>query len=124
MPKQPMKPGTLQALKRSIAHWNRLYIGKRRRGSNGELEDAGGDHCALCKRFDYSPGSKLCTREDGEECPVKIRTGQSCCSQTPWRAASRAVDRRYYMRDRSAKNKAAIKKELDFLKSLLPKEPE
>lgn len=104
-----MKPSTLKDLKRSIAHWLRMATGKAKFG-----EVPTGNQCALCIRFlnntDYD---KAC---DG--CPVRQRTGSVLCMRTPYRAAHKAF---VEFGKHSAQFKEAAKKELKFLRSLLPK---
>lgn len=103
-----MKPSTLKDLKRSIAHWLRMATGKARIGERPD-----GLHCALCARFALPKNAFGC---DG--CPVKEKTGLSGCSGTPWQAAYDACHA--YGID-SVRFKRAAKKQLAFLRSLLPK---
>lgn len=96
---------TRDELKASIRHWNRLATGTTRPG-----EDTSGKFCALCKLFYSLDGCG--------QCPVKLRTGKSFCLGSPWADARDA-----YEDDglESKEFKSAARKELDFLKSLLPK---
>jgi hypothetical protein len=115
----------LTALKSSIAHWERLVSGKRRSG-----ESMGSSHCALCRKFMLDSPLMDC-----EGCPVKEKTGRHGCQKTPYqdvelvffrqrqdisdsgvdwdKARELALDTMEFRR--------AAKKELAFLKSLLPK---
>lgn len=100
-----MTKTTLKLLKRAIAHWWRMANGKSKRG---ELPE--GEQCDLCVRFMVAGN---CTG-----CPVKQKTGENLCADTPFHDAWSA----YVLKGKgSAAFKAAAKKELAFLKSLLPK---
>jgi hypothetical protein len=90
-----MNKTTLQALKESIKHWERLCL--------GHDEPLGTKGCALCKKFwDF---------HSCDGCPVQARTGLPYCNGTPYESAWRAKE----LRDKR------FKKELEFLKSLLPR---
>ena len=103
---------TLTALKKSIAHWERLASGQRKRG-----EWIGPTHCALCKLF---------IAGDCEDCPVAEETGYSYCDGTPYEIVQAYIDARFLVDRESILNskefKSAARKELRFLKSLLPKQ--
>lgn len=97
---------TLEALKNSIAHWERLAS-----GTGTEYESPYVEHCDLCKEF--LKDSK-CTG-----CPVALATGHNHCVGSPWEKAGDA----WIEHGRNSSdflNAAAI--QLAFLKSLLPKE--
>ena len=97
------------ALKASIRHWKRMAAGKRR---NKESPTA--DHCALCKEFQDNFGDPdFCTG-----CPVSEKTKLTGCLGTPFSEAWRAW--RNCGGD-SPEFKAAARKEIEFLESLLPK---
>lgn len=108
-----MKQVTLKALKGSIAKWTSIAAGKG--------VDLGDDNCPLCHEFiDLEPA---CTG-----CPVKKATKRSFCVNTPydeWTEGLRAArlgDADSGNRRASTPALAAIaRKELRFLKSLLPK---
>lgn len=105
-----MNAKTLKALKASIRHWERMANGKSIQGEGVTWE-----YCELCKMFlsiDLFPN-----REDCRLCPVKLRTGRRHCDRTPWRAASLA----WHNGANSEEFMKAARKELTFLKSLLPK---
>jgi hypothetical protein len=106
-PKKGMKPETLAALKESIAHWERMANG------NPNKETPQSNECALCQRFSIG------CRTSGEKCPVFLFSGFRSCINTPWRGAS---DARFSGGLTSKEFCDAAKKELKFLKSLLPKE--
>ncbi len=97
-----MKAETLEALKSSIAHWERVVINLT---LGNEPESVGYDTCDLCKRF--TCGVCECA---GEWCPVRIKMQTAQCRNTPYVK---------YFSDRTTDN---AQKELDFLKSLLPVE--
>lgn len=98
-----MKKETLNALKHSIQHWKRLSTGKRK-----EWESVGADSCALCECF-YDD---MCLG-----CPVKDKTGLRGCLGSPYEYANGAKAK--YGLD-SEEFKTVAKKELKFLRSLLP----
>jgi hypothetical protein len=103
-----MKPRTLSALKKSIEHWTRLAEGKRQPN-----ELTGPEHCALCGLFlEKDKHGKFCTG-----CPVKTETGHDTCYGTPYAAAESAGQDFGFD---SLKFRRAARKELNFLKSLLP----
>lgn len=112
-----MKPETLEALKKSIKHWEQLR--------DGESKDTIGPHsCALCqmfwKRHTCDSGSSV--KCDG--CPVAARSGKPGCIDTPYELLT---DDEWTLRYESEsdlqqsdefKSMAAL--ELKFLVSLLP----
>ena len=100
-----MQPGIRKALEGSISHWARLVTGNR---VPGEAPDSG--WCDLCALF-YNPTCQC----DG--CPVKEETGVSGCADTPYKEA--AIEWECSGPDSPEFRKAA-KRELEFLKSLLP----
>ena len=120
-----MNAETLTALKRSIEHWERLACGTIDEG-------IGPGSCHLCKLFNpYMTGSKnqITRLVIGKEkevvcygCPV-MESGngkdRNLCDNTPYEHAA-------YIATTASKEGpafiAAAKAELDFLKSLLPKD--
>lgn len=94
---QKMPAKTLKALRGSIAKWEGIVA--------GTIEDYGEDNCPLCKLF---------LKKNCEGCPVYARTHHEGCWETPYRATLEADSKEEY--DRLAQA------ELDFLKSLLPKD--
>lgn len=106
---------TLKALNESIAHWERMASGDRLPG-----ERVGHKHCALCRLFQpgYDTGEPDCWG-----CPVERKTGKQYCEGTPYQNVLRALARdagSYESKD----FKAAAAAERDFLKSLLPEQPQ
>jgi hypothetical protein len=102
-----MDAKTLEALKGSIAHWERVRDGVE--PSEGAL------NCDLCKAFPRC--------DDG--CPVAAKTGRIDCQNTPYWNFCHAAEHTeegesYQMWARSDTAKAAAQAELDFLRSLLP----
>lgn len=105
-----MNRRTRDALKSSIAHWNRHATGKAKKGEGIHSYD-----CALCKLFLHNNNGAL---ECGG-CPVKERTGQNACVGSPWYAANLSHFNGAAIQSDKFKRKAARMR--DFLKSLLPK---
>lgn len=86
--------------------------------------DDGAKNCALCEMFSENlPVIKICVG-----CPVWKKTGERCCADTPyddWMEIQEAREKRDRDYDSlwecfDEKSKEAAKKELEFLKSLLP----
>ena len=105
-----MNKETLKALEGSIEKWEKIVAGK-------EL-DLGWQNCPLCRRFLACIGG----------CPVDIATRGAGCTRTPWTdwAIHHEVAHKDKKTMRVFKNcpecKELAQAELDFLKSLLPKE--
>lgn len=101
-----MNPQTLEALKGSIAKWEAIVL--------GQGVDRGPDNCPLCKQF-----RKIKERfVSCAGCPVAQRTGLNGCKGTPYEDYERAS-----IQGSSPKRLTErARKELAFLKSLLPKE--
>jgi hypothetical protein len=117
---QEMNPETLEALKLSIAHWERLANRKRQPNESVSVGD-----CALCGLFNLHrtmidpPQMERCNG-----CPVFAHTGEQFCKGTPFILAeqiSEQVDKYDEPMDTGSFQFAA-QDEVDFLKSLLPKE--
>jgi hypothetical protein len=102
-----MKPETLAALKESIKHWERLATGKRKENESIFYPD-----CALCSLFYHNEPACV-------GCPVMEATGKEYCQDSPWLEVRRAYEN--YGHDPLRFYKTATR-ELEFLKSLLPKE--
>lgn len=106
-----MDPKTLRALKASIAHWEQNATAE----TFGEVR-IGVSTCALCALF----SRKRCAK-----CPVRLATGVIGCSRSPYDNASDA--RSEWEHDPGNPTfaeafRAAARKEVEFLKSLLPAE--
>lgn len=100
-----MDAKTLTALRGSIAKWEAIVAGTGR--------DLGIINCPLCQLF-YK--EHFCIG-----CPVQVKVNQASCKGTPYIKFVRLA------RDPKIKSEtklAAAQAELDFLRSLLPKEPE
>lgn len=100
-----MDARTLKALKGSIRKWERIV--------QGTGQDDGSGNCPLCRLFIH---------EDCKGCPVSRASGQSSCLKTPYMEWNGLFAGRNGMAT-SIKKKHAAQRELDFLKSLLPKKP-
>lgn len=107
-----MNSKTLEALRASIAHWDRLASGNRNKG-----EMIGVNHCSLCSVF-YSLTSLSC---DG--CPVMQRTGKRFCVDSPYGEAANIIEDNEGEAgyDLPAFKETAMR-ELEFLRSLLPED--
>ncbi len=101
-----MDDATLQALKDSIAKWE-----KNARAECLDNVRMGMLHCPLCKIFN-GRGHR---GNDCEGCPVREHTGVQYCYETPYWDADKAND--YFQFERFL---SAARAEVDFLKSLLP----
>lgn len=109
----PMDARTLKALEGSIEKWAAIAAGTD--------SNQGPYNCPLCMMFnecmideDYA-GKPQC---DG--CPVKESTGQAGCQGTPYQRYEEAEDFDSNMDEDDMKKLA--QEELDFLKSLLPRQ--
>lgn len=105
----PIDPETLKALQGSIAKWERV-VAEGKDGTNWM-------DCPLCGLF---------WRENCSGCPVRDRTGYRMCQGSPFEAYS---DARESADDDGIDDVGteptvieAAKAELDFLKSLLPRQ--
>lgn len=107
--KRRMTTKTLKALKTTIERWER----------NTQLESfslfaPGRKECALCTLF-WGSGCA--------GCPVKLKTGESNCINTPYQKIITAYDKKCLPQGFAPDNwRELIKAELDFLISLLPEE--
>jgi hypothetical protein len=111
-----MDAETLKALKKSIKHWE-----GNAKADHVELAFVTSYHCALCDKF-LVECDDLCIG-----CPVADKTEQPCCEGSPWEAAYNARCYWYIKPNDIARRdafRAAAQAEVDFLKSLLPKEGE
>lgn len=107
-----MNSETVQAIKESIAHWERM----RDDPKCGEQPTVG--FCALCEMFLDEARENCCSG-----CPVFEETGLLMCQGSPYPRASLA----WYNLERWGEKylpawQQAAQAEIDFLKSLLPKE--
>lgn len=97
-----MNQVALKALKGSIKKWKGIVA--------GDVTDQGSDNCPLCVAFHKNYCAK---------CPVMKKTGVACCNKTPYRTDWCLVAGEGHTAD-SPPRVAAAKKELKFLRSLLP----
>ena len=104
-----MNKRTLTALKGSIRKWEKIAAGKG--------VSRGADTCPLCWLFNTGEDFSV----DCVGCPVMLKTGFRHCVGTPyWRFVGLA-NRHGRGRATTPAAKAAARRELAFLKSLLPK---
>jgi hypothetical protein len=111
----------LDALQRSIAHWEENVAATR-------IQDVriGAGDCRLCVVF--RGNSEVQKPSDCIGCPVAEKTGQIYCRLTPYSNALRFFDRAWANRATRGPSvyltcfKQAAQEELDFLRSLLPTE--
>ena len=107
-----MDEATLEALRGSIAKWEGIVA--------GTMVDKGMDNCPLCALFNpliegsrnYS-GPETCSG-----CPVMERTMLRFCAGTPYEPFDNCD-----VEEGTHEYIGAAKRELDFLKSLLPLSP-
>jgi hypothetical protein len=97
-----MDTRTLEALKGSIAKWEAIVAGTGK--------DEGTENCPLCQAFNGNGEDE--TRHMCEGCPVREKTRHIGCVGTPYDE---------YWEDRKDAPKVA-RRELDFLRSLMPAE--
>ena len=115
-------PAVVRAIKKSIQHWRANRAAKRPYDAS-----VSPDECALCAKFYNPPGGEPpCIG-----CPVRAHTGQRYCKNTPYEAATSALDRwldasrcgghaaEYTVEMRKNWRRAALEM-IRFLVSLLP----
>lgn len=102
-----MTDAALQALKDSIAHWERMAT-----GTAHPDETPTGYNCPLCQLFCIGLENNRCIG-----CPVYQKTGEKLCSDTPYDQARHAWHEHEID---SPQFKQAALAEVEFLKSLLP----
>ncbi len=101
-----MDERTLEALRGSVAKWQQIV--------DGEGMDLGTYNCPLCLEFYDGEESGDC---DG--CPVAAKTGTQYCNRTPYE------DLELNMKPRETYTEVDVegaRRELEFLKSLLPED--
>jgi len=105
-----MKKKTLKAIKKSIEKWEKIVSEKGR--------DEGDDNCALCGLF---------LKDECIDCPVYAKTKRKGCRGTPYEDwIDHQGNHFYYANEhyyvvKCPECKELAQKELEFLKSLLPK---
>jgi len=103
-----------QALKDSIAHWERLLELYDNQDISGiKKEGWDGDSCALCTLY-FNPHDDSCV-----ECPVKKQSGKDLCIGTPWYKASSELYDSILGRTFTKDGGIAIQAEIDYLRKLL-----
>lgn len=111
-----MDPKTLEALRGSIRKWENIVAGTG--------EDLGGKNCPLCKMFAFD-AEVPCLG-----CPVNEATGEAHCGNPEyaayddyrWEIGPDNLDTGDPTPEEQAELTRLAQAELDFLKSLLPKE--
>jgi hypothetical protein len=103
-----MDADTLEALQGSIAKWEGIVA--------GTLKDEGPDNCPLCQKFFTPYGEKRACIG----CPVMKKTGHQFCEKTPYRKYEE--EEAWSIKPNPEALNTFALQELDFLKSLLPKE--
>jgi hypothetical protein len=117
-----MEPKTLAALNRSIEHWQRMSEGKflrnyvDERGMTATMEAPGASDCALCSLF---LNQRTLDIDHCVGCPVSEYTKAHFCMNTPYGEANSTFN--IIREQQSPEFFEAAKKELAFLRSLLPK---
>lgn len=101
-----MDAATLEALKASIAKWERNARARKPHNYLLQVSD-----CPLCGLF----FNKACVG-----CPVSAQTGVDCCDNSPYRPAVEAHYRWEMGTGSVNAARAAARDEVAFLKSLLP----
>ena len=105
---------TLKALEDSIKHWEDNVRSAR----FGMYIPLGASQCPLCKLFNIDREAAC------EGCPVKSHTGKPFCQGTPYGKVASIKNDSVLGPQPNQKLIAWCEKELNFLKSLLPKEME
>jgi hypothetical protein len=110
-----MNAATLKALRSSIAHWRRMATGKAKQG-----ERPSGIDCPLCEMFrtDLLYDCRGCPVAESVPRRPNGTSPRQGCINTPYETA-RAASQDYGLS--SPQFLLAASKELEFLKSLLPK---
>jgi hypothetical protein len=105
-----MDPRTLEALQASIAHWERNVA-----AVEPHEVSTGPGSCALCRMFFWE--KDVC-----QGCPVATHPDNTGCRGTPYSDAFKAWG--LWLRQKAPRQefRIAAQAELDFLKSLLPKD--
>jgi len=104
-----MDEDTLTALKESIAHWEE-------NAADPENALIGVSSCPLCRKFHKNyrnDGKPSCTG-----CPVFLHTGKSYCRSTPYHSLDRLAE---FLPETVENDRILCQREVNFLKSLLPK---
>ena len=104
-----------QALRQSINHWKRMRNFTKKEALEGN-EKPYSSHCALCIEYlyKYDEANQQCTG-----CPVREKTGEISCIDSPYLAAEAAwADWLVYGDGTKKQWQAAADKEIDFLESL------
>lgn len=100
-----MSKAALEALYGSVTKWEEILAGTR--------ENRGSEDCPLCLLF---------YRNYCEGCPVMARTGKTHCTGTPFVPYANYISavEAGFREAKESERQLLAKRELDFLKSLLP----
>lgn len=109
-----MDARTLEALKASIAKWERNAVAEMPREAN-----VFADSCPLCALFNY-PDDDDDESKECIGCPVMMRTGRKECGGSPWDRACGALQGWKKGVADAEEFHSAARVEVSFLKSLLP----
>lgn len=115
-----MHPEVRAALEASIKHWEENVAAKTKAEAS-----IFGDSCPLCQLFTHAWQDEeyeisCCGHPDHGRCPVFARTSEDECGGSPWIHALKAWNN--WKDSPTPQWRAAAQAELDFLRSLLPKE--
>jgi hypothetical protein len=111
-----MNPETLEALKGSIEKWRKIVE------EGGE--DRGEDNCSLCSLFLLVKDCDGCPINDVTKSATKWRAGCTGSPYDQWRRLQNDHSKSAEWKADSPEKLEAARAELDFLRSLLPKEVE
>ena len=111
-----MNKKTLTALRGSVKKWEKIVAGTG--------EDLRTENCPLCVMFYNETSEEFPDNCAG--CPVSAKVGRACCEGTPYDdvwidSLPRGKDGTYQTKAVTPAQIVAAKKELAFLKSLLPR---
>lgn len=109
-----MDQKTVKALKASIKHWEEIVSAK-----SVCYDDIGPSSCALCGLFNNGDTQR---GQHCNGCPVSERTGAKLCGGTPYDEVEGVLyGTCHYNSDKPTREFTKVaKRELEFLKSLLP----
>lgn len=102
-------------LERTIVHWEEQLANAH----SGEPLQITSPHCPLCAYYDEKYSTLSCTNYKDETCPIAIKTGETDCDGSPWRAVSLSLEKVHSgVFIAGPDTIPAVKAELAFLKSL------
>ena len=118
-----MDERTLKALRGSIVKWEAIV--------DGSGVDKGVNNCPLCKEFEAIPDPDDDEQDCCYGCPVADKVGYTGCEGTPYTHWAEHHNSKHFNPDLNLLSRQIqcpdcipfAQAELDFLRSLLPKEP-